>query len=112
MFSIERSGYYAWLKKEPSKRQRANQALDQKITRLFEQHRGRSGSPRITKDLHEMEEKCSKNRVARRMKVLGLHAKAKKKFKVTTGALRVFIRPMTMNALISCKHLIESSVIH
>jgi len=86
MFSIERSGYYAWLKRQPSKRQQANQELDQKITGIFEQHRGRSGSPRITKDLHEMKEKCSKNRVARRMKLLGLYAKAKKKFKVTTDS--------------------------
>ena len=86
MFSIERSGYYAWLKRQPGKRQQANQVLDQKIIHLFAQHKGRSGSPRITKDLHDMREICSKNRVARRMKYLQLHAKAKKKFKVTTDS--------------------------
>jgi putative transposase len=31
-------------------------------------------------------ESCSKNRIARRMKYLGLQAKAKKKFKVTTDS--------------------------
>ncbi len=41
MLSIERSGYYAWLKKTPGQRQLANQILDQKIIPLFEKHHGR-----------------------------------------------------------------------
>jgi hypothetical protein len=56
----------------------ANKMLDRKIICLFDAHKGRAGSPRITKDLHDQEEKCSKNRVARRMKYLKLQAKAKK----------------------------------
>jgi putative transposase len=63
MLSIERSGYYAWIKKQPGKRTLANQKLDHKIIHLFNMHKGRSGSPRITKDLHDMGESCSKNRV-------------------------------------------------
>lgn len=86
MFSIERSGYYAWLKHKPSKRQLANEALDKKIVSIYESHKGRYGAPRITSELHEKGEKCSKNRVKRRMKHLKIKAKAKKKFKVTTDS--------------------------
>lgn len=86
MLSIERSGYYAWLRKQPGKRQLANQKLDEKIIALFDLHQGRLGSPRLTKELQESGELCSKNRVAKRMKQLNLHAKAKKKFKVTTDS--------------------------
>lgn len=86
MFSIERSGYYAWLKRKPSKRDKANEALDQKIIQLFTAHKNRCGSPRITKDLHESGESCSKKRVARRMKHLNLYAKPKRKFRVTTDS--------------------------
>lgn len=86
MLSIERSGYYAWIKKQPGKRALANQQLDHKIIHLFNMHKGRSGSPRITKDLYDMGESCSKNRVARRMKLCRLHAKAKRKFRVTTDS--------------------------
>jgi len=87
MFSIERSGYYAWLKRKPSARQEANNALDKKITYIFNVHKGRYGAPRITDELLESQEEiCSKNRVARRMTYLGLRAKAKKKFKVTTDS--------------------------
>ncbi len=42
---------------------------------------------RLTDELREQGEHCSKNRVARRMKSLGLKAKAKKKFKVTTDSV-------------------------
>jgi transposase InsO family protein len=97
IFCIDRSGYYAWLKRKPGKRQLANKALDEKIIVLFEAHKNRAGSPRITKDLHEKEEKCSKNRVARRMRYLKLRAKAKKKFKMTTDSNHTF--PVAPNLL-------------
>ena len=86
MLSIERSGYYAWLKRKPSRRQQSNEALDKKIIDIFSSHKGRYGAPRMTDELQDQGEKCSQNRVARRMKELGLQAKAKKKFKVTTDS--------------------------
>ena len=87
MFTIERSGYYAWLKRIPSERELANQDLDKKIEASYERHKGRYGSPRIAKELRAEGEKCSKHRVARRMRYhLGLRAKTKKKFKATTDS--------------------------
>jgi putative transposase len=86
MFSIERSGYYSWLKHKPGKRQQANKALDKKIISIYEAHKGRYGSPRITSELNGEGEICGINRVKRRMKRLGIKAKAKKKFKVTTDS--------------------------
>jgi putative transposase len=86
MFSIERSGYYAWLKRKPGKRAISNKELDQKIIAIFKAHQSRYGAKRIMDELCDNGEICSKNRVARRMKYLGLRAKAKKKFKVTTDS--------------------------
>jgi putative transposase len=86
MFSIGRSSYYAWLLRKPSKRQRENENLDNKITSIFRENSSRYGSIRIKDELLEQGETCSKNRVARRMHHLGLRAKAKKKFKVTTDS--------------------------
>ena len=83
---INRSGYYAWSNRKPSKQELLNSNLDQKIKLLFEVHHSRYGVPRITKELHAHGEICSKNRVANRMKHLGLYAKGKKKFKVTTDS--------------------------
>lgn len=97
MFLIERSGYYAWLKQTPGKRQQANEELDKKINHIFKFHHNRYGSPRITNELRADGESCSKNRVARRMKHLGLKARGKKKFKVTTDSKHNF--PVAPNLL-------------
>ena len=97
MMSIERSGYYAWLTRNPGKRQQSNEVLDKKIIQVFKSHNSRYGSPRITNELKRNGENCSKNRVARRMKQLGIFAKAKKKFKVTTDSKHNF--PVAENLL-------------
>ncbi len=57
-----------------------------KIVDIFNRHHSRYGHPRITNELHEQGETCGKNRVYRRMTSLGLKAKGKKKFKVTTDS--------------------------
>jgi transposase InsO family protein len=97
MLSIERSGYYAWLKFKPSKRQHANEILDEKIVSIYTKHKSRYGAPRITDGLHADGEKCSKNRVKRRMKHLEIKAKAKRKFKVTTDSAHNL--PVALNLL-------------
>lgn len=38
MMSIERSGFYAWLKRKPGKRQQSNEKLDKKIIHIFKSH--------------------------------------------------------------------------
>lgn len=86
MLSIERSGYYAWLKRKPGKRAISNDELDKKIMNIFKKHHSRYGAQRISDELREKGEICSKNRVARRMNHLGLRAKARKKFKITTDS--------------------------
>jgi len=86
MLLIERSGYYAWLKRTPGKRAISNEILDEKIITVFNKHKKRYGSVRIKDELHDEGITCSKNRVAKRMKHLGLRAKARKKFKVTTDS--------------------------
>ena len=60
---VSRSGYYVWLKRQPSQRQLRNQALLLVISELYRQSRSTYGSPRITRD-----------RVARLMRQAGLRA--------------------------------------
>lgn len=86
MLSIGRSAYYAWLKRKPGPRKLSNELLDQKIRAIFTAHKGRYGAVRITDELRDEGERCSKKRVAKRMNGLGLRAKGKKKFKVTTDS--------------------------
>ncbi len=49
MLSVERSGYYAWKHRVPCKRELANKKLDKKIFDIYNNHKARYGSPRLTK---------------------------------------------------------------
>ena len=83
---ISKSGYYAWRVRPQSKRARENKKLDHHIKTIYRKNRGTYGSPRITKALNKQNIACSENRVARRMSINGIHAKTKKRFKVTTNS--------------------------
>ena len=64
-----RSAYYAWLKQPLSDRDLDDQRLLELIRESYAASGGVYGSPRITMDLRELGEHCSKHRVARLMKI-------------------------------------------
>ncbi len=86
VLKVSRSGYYDWCDRPPSDRDRANAVLDNEIQAVFEEHRQRYGSPRITDELNDRGIACSENRVARRMQTRGFRAVQRRKFKVTTDS--------------------------
>jgi transposase InsO family protein len=86
VLQVARSGYYSWLKRIDGVRVVSNHSLDAEIRRIFAVHKQRYGALRITDELHDLGITCGKNRVARRMKKLGLRAIQAKKFKVTTDS--------------------------
>jgi transposase InsO family protein len=86
VLAVSRSGYYEWLKRLPSERLCRRAARDDLVRRAFEQAKGRSGSPNITRDLHDQGHVCDRKTVADSMRRQGLRAKAAKKFKVTTDS--------------------------
>lgn len=81
---VSRSGYYAWRRAPESPRAAENRRLDAAIRQLFDDHRGRYGAPRITLDLQAEGWPVSRRRVARRMRAMGLRARAARRFKATT----------------------------
>src|SRR6516165_1429259 len=54
------------------------------IRRVYDEHKGRYGSPRITQQLRKEGMACGENRVARLMRENGLAARAKKAFRPRT----------------------------
>lgn len=86
VLDVSRSGYYSWLNRKPSKRKLENQGLKLRIAQIYSEKDGRYGSPRIYRQLRKEGFKCNQKRVERLMKVLGLKAKQKRKFKVTTDS--------------------------
>jgi len=81
---VSKSGYYAWRIRPQSKRACENDKLDHHIKTTYRKNKGIYGSPRITRALNRQNIACSENRVARRMRINGIIAKTKKRFKVTT----------------------------
>jgi putative transposase len=102
---ISKSGYYAWRDKPKSMRDLANEKLDHHIRTIYEQNKGRCGSPRITEALNEQGIPCSKNRVADRMRKNDIKAKTKKRFKVTTNSKHNhLIAPNLLNQDFTAQH--------
>jgi len=86
MVSVSRSGYYQWRQRPISAREQADQVLAKDIKRIFDDEKGRPGSPRITRRLQEEGLSTGRHRVARIMRDNGLRAKAAKKYKATTNS--------------------------
>jgi hypothetical protein len=51
VLDVSRSGYYLWLKSEPSQRTLENNRLIQQIKIIYKESKQTYGSPRITKEL-------------------------------------------------------------
>jgi transposase InsO family protein len=86
VLDISRSGYYAWKKRGTNGRFEENERLAAAIRQIHEKSRRLYGSPRITAELHARGIRCGKNRVARLMRINGIVAKTKRRFKVTTDS--------------------------
>jgi len=86
VLSMSRSGYYAWIDRPESDRDRENRMLVLKIKKSHAISREIYGSPRVTDDLLEWGYPVSRPRVARLMQANGIRSKIKRKFKVTTNS--------------------------
>ena len=86
VLEVSRSGFYDWLGREPSQRKIKNEKLKLEIAKIYWQHSGRYGSPRIHRQLIKEGHDCNIKRVVRLMRVMGLKAIQKKKFKKTTDS--------------------------
>jgi putative transposase len=75
VLNIAESGYYAWLNRAPSPRERENRELEQTIGRIRKQDRGVNGAPRIHAKLQEQGISVGHNRVARLMRQAGIRGK-------------------------------------
>lgn len=84
VLKVCRSGYYAFINREPGKRELENQRLLKEIEKTHKKSREIYGSPRIHRQLKKNGEKCSRKRVARIMKKEKIQSKTRRKWIVTT----------------------------
>lgn len=84
VFDINKSAYYAWLKRPPSERKKEDNILSVEIKRISKESYGTYGARRIKEQLKKDVFQCCKTRVSRLMKENNVESKLKRKYKATT----------------------------
>jgi putative transposase len=81
---VSRSGYYAWRQRLPCARAQADQALGIQIRAIHANSRTTYGAPRIHAELRARGMRCGRKRVARLLRIAGLHGCHRRKGTITT----------------------------
>lgn len=79
VLDVSESGYYAWKKRLPSQRAKANQSLKTQIQGIWQKFRQCYGAPRVHAELQDQGYRVGKNRVAHLMQTLGIRGKGGQK---------------------------------
>jgi transposase InsO family protein len=84
VLEVTRSGYYAWRSGRETARELANGLWVERIRRVYQENKGRYGSPRVTEQLRREGHVCNRKRVERLMRQHGLRALSSPKRRVCT----------------------------
>ena len=94
---VQRSGFYAWLKKPLSNRAIDDRRLARQIQKLFISSGGTYGSRWIHRDLKELGQTCSVHRVARLMRINGMRAQIGYKRRWISSGRHAQVAPNRLN---------------
>ena len=97
VLEVTPSGYYAWVQRQPSQRQRDNDRLKVRIRAVHAASRGTYGSPRVHEQLTQEGCEVGRERVARLLREMGLVGLPAKRFRHTTDSTHA--RPVAPNVL-------------
>ena len=86
VLGVSASGYYAWLKRSPSRRARENEELSERIAAIHADSRGTYGARRVHAELTAEGRSVSRQRVERLMRALGLQGEHRRRPRGTTRA--------------------------
>lgn len=84
VLEVSTSGYYAWLKRPPSRRAQKDEALTRQIKRIHARSKGTYGAPRIHANLAREGVHVGRKRVARLMRAAELQGVSRRKRYGTT----------------------------
>ena len=85
LLGVSPSGYYAWLKRQPSRRAETDVALTAEIRVAHTASRGTYGAPRVHAELAAKGIRVGRKRVARLMSQASLRGASRRKFATTTA---------------------------
>jgi len=95
---VSRSGYYHWKRRGPSVRERERAQLIPRVRGLHQESRATYGSRRMAQELKALGFRCGKHKAGTLMKLAGVTAKQRKRFKATTDSNhRLPVAPNLLN---------------
>ncbi len=83
---VSRCGYYGWLSRAPSARDKTNKRLLEQIKQIHRQHRRTCGSDKTWVLLRQQGVACGRHRIARLRRAHGIEAIRMKRFRASRGA--------------------------
>ncbi|CAM3987667.1 Integrase core domain protein [Paenibacillus lactis] len=83
---VSRSGYYKWLGRPESERERQHKEWTEQVKEVYDTSRQLYGSPKVTQQLKKKGVSISERTVTRIMKENGIRSKTVKKYKATTNS--------------------------
>ena len=86
LFSVSRSGYYAWLRRKPSRRAHEDERLKVAIKAAHKRTRETYSARRLQPELAADGFAAGRDRIARLRRELKLRCRQKRKFKATTNS--------------------------
>ena len=86
VFNVSRSGFYTWLKREPSRRAQEDELLKVAIKAAHKRTRESYGARRLQPELAADGFIAGRDRIARLRRELGIRCRQKRKFKATTNS--------------------------
>lgn len=86
LLGVSRQGYYAYAKRPCSARVSEEAALRERIRAVHDASRQTYGSPRVLRELRRDGFQVGKHRVERAMRSMGVAARTRRRFRVTTAA--------------------------
>ena len=91
VLAVSSSGYYDWLRRDRSQREKDNERLLVDIRRIHYESRQAYGSLKVWQVLKQNGVNCGKNRVARLRSLHGIQSKRRRRFVITTRSKRVAV---------------------
>lgn len=97
VMQVSRSGYYHWKKRGASAREKERSQLIPRVRSIHQESKATYGSRRMAQELNALGFHCGKHKAGTLMKLAGVAAKQRKKFKATTDSKHTF--PVAPNLL-------------
>jgi len=90
LLKVSASGFYGWLKDPDGIRRREDNRLCEEIQQIFKDSRESYGSRRIRRELKKKRVPCTRCRIQRLMRKLGIFPKRRRRFRITTNSKHKF----------------------